>query len=186
MKNLHRCLAITALLTCNSALFGSTPAVEKPLPPLSIAERGEMVLEQDDVVYRPWSSEQNVGKVHVLQYFPGTMGDSKTFEPFTDRLQEEFASGTYHVTTIINLDAAMWGSTGFVIKEVEASKRKFPKSTMVLDEDGTGVSDWQLGKPGLGLAIVDPDGVVRFFTREPLSKEDIDAQVDLVRRYIEG
>ena len=103
--------------------------------------------------------------MHIVQYFGATRGDSKLFEPFTDRLRETFGDGKYHVTTIINLDAALWGTSGLVVSEVQDSKRKFPNSTMVLDEEGSGVNEWQLGKQGAGLAILDAKGTVLYFTR---------------------
>ena len=132
-------------------------------------------MEGKDFSYREWQSTQPVNKVHVVQYFPGTMSASKTFEPFTDHLQEAYELGTYHVTTIINLDAAMWGTTGFVVSEVEKSKRKFPTSTMVLDKSGQAVKTWQLGKKGLGLFILDSQGQVQFEIRHKMSEQEQNA-----------
>ena len=181
-------LMLGLVITGHSVLaLSQAPAVDQPLPPLAIEDRGELKLDADDSFsYQPWSTADSPPKVHILQYFPATMGDSKTFEPFTDKLQEEFELGTYHVTTIINLDAALWGTTGFVVSEVKKSKRQFPGSTLVLDEEGLGAEHWQLGDKGTGLVIIDPQGVVLYFTREPLTEQQIRAQVDLVRRYIEG
>ena len=57
---------------------------------------------------------------------------------------------------------------------------------MVLDEDGLGAEHWQLGDKGTGLLIIDPQGVVQYFTREPLTDEQLKAQLELVRSYIDG
>ena len=75
------------------------------------------------------------------------------------------------MTTIINLDAALWGTTGFVVSEIKENKRKHPGSTLVLDEEGPGAVQWQLGEKGAGLAILDDQGIVRYFTTEPMSTE---------------
>lgn len=177
----------TLLLTIvSAAALAQTPEVQSPLPLLSIADRGELTLEGDDVNFTPWSSEQNPGKVHIVQYFSATKSASEIFKPFTDLLQETFGLGNYHVTTIINLDAALWGTTGFVVSEVKANKRKFPLSTMVLDEEGTGATRWQLGDKGAGLAILDEQGIVRYFTRQAMTPEQISSSVDLVRANIES
>ena len=145
----------------------------QPLPSLQVDALGELVLAEDDFSYQPWNSDQPAGKAHVLQYFPGTMAASKIYEPFTDSLQAQYELGTYHVTTVINLDAAMWGTRGFVESEVKKSKRKFPGSTMVLDKAGTGVNAWQLGESGSGLFIVDASGKVHFHHNGALSEDDM-------------
>lgn len=179
-----RTLCTILLLLLTQAAFAQSPAVNQPLPALVIAERGEMLLEADDISYAAWSSDQDVGTVHVLQYFAGSLSASKIFEPFTDALQQTYADGSYHVTTIINLDDALWGTTGFVVSEVSKNKRNFPDSTMVLDENGTGKQIWELGKRGAGLVIVDPDGVVQYFTRDSLSEQDMRSAINLVSSYI--
>ena len=105
----HSLLLSVLLLSVSALTSAGTPAAEGPLPPLVITDRGELLLENDDFSYAPWSAEKNPGKVHIVQYFGATRGDSKLFQPFTDLLRETFGDGKYHVTTIINLDAALWG-----------------------------------------------------------------------------
>lgn len=174
------------LLAYGALAFSQTPAPAAPLPPLVIDDRGELLLDNDSFSYAPWSAEANPGKVHIVQYFGATRGDSKLFEAFTDRLEETFEQGQYHVTTIINLDAALWGTSGLVASEVQDSKRKYPHSTMVLDEEGIGVKQWQLGKNGAGLAILDAKGVVHYFTGEGMNEEQITSSVALVKEQIDA
>ena len=66
---------LALLLIIPSALAGE-PAAGAPLPPLKIEDRGEVVLDGDDFAFATWSSEQQPGKVHVLQYFGATRADS--------------------------------------------------------------------------------------------------------------
>ena len=182
----HSLLLSVLLLSVSALTSAGTPAAEGPLPPLVITDRGELLLENDDFSYAPWSAEKNPGKVHIVQYFGATRGDSKLFQPFTDLLRETFGDGKYHVTTIINLDAALWGTSGLVVSELQDSKRKFPNSTMVLDEEGSGVTEWQLGKQGTGLVILDPKGTVLYFTQDALNEQDMTQSVELVREQIEA
>ena len=178
--------ALLLFLCLNRATLAQSLDATAPLPPLTIADKGELLLAGEDFSFAEWNSNTNPGKVHVLQYFAGTMGDSKIFEPFTDLLQEKLDYRHYHVTTIINLDASLWGTTGFVVAEVKASKKKFPQATIVLDAEGTGADIWGLGKKGAVLAILDKDGIVRFLTREPLSPEQMDSSLELVRSQIDS
>ena len=146
------------------------------MPGSQIEELGELVLskdDEDDFDFRPWKASNAVTTPHVLQYFPGTLQDSKLYEPFTDLLQAHYGLGTYHVTTIINLDQALWGTRGFVVSEVKRNKRKFPNSTMVLDESGSLARQWQLGEDGAGLILLDTTGQVRYVHLGRMEERDL-------------
>lgn len=180
MKLRHLCL-ITCFLAPGAQASGEAPALHQPLPYLSIEDRGELVLDNDEFSFQTWTTDNLPATVNVIQYFGGTMADSKIFEPFTDRLQESLEADSFHVTTIINLDAAVWGTTGFVVSEVKSNKRKYPLSTIVLDEEGSGVRNWNLGEGGAGLAILDRAGKLLYFTRAALSESEMTAALELVR-----
>lgn len=178
---------LTAVLLFSSTVaLAQQPALQSPLPTLEIADLGELKYEDNEFSYTPWNSGNNPGMVHIVQYFGGTKADSERFKPFVDLLEETFGLGNYHVTTIINLDAALWGTTGFVVSEVKDSKLEYPKSTIVLDEEGAGAKLWELGEEGAGLAILDEQGIVRYFTRQPMSPDDINKSLDLVRSSIDS
>jgi uncharacterized protein len=159
------------LLTIGLAIAAQASNLGEPLPDLEVNKLGELVLKGPEIDYLPWRSDKLVPKVHVLQYIPGTMSASKRYSSFTDHLIAQYELNTYHVTTIIDMDAAMWGTSGFVISEVEKSKREFPQSTLVLDKAGAGVSTWDLGEKGSGLFILDEEGVVRFALRDKMDKQ---------------
>lgn len=178
--------ALILLLSISLQSAAQPLVTASPLPPVEIAEKGELVLNGEEFSYAPWNSAINPGKVHVLQYFAGTMSDSKLFEPFTDKLQEELDYAKYHITTIVNLDASLWGTTGFVVAEVKASKKKFPKATIVLDAEGTGAETWELGKKGAILAVLDKNGVVRYLTRSSMSAEEMEATLALMKAGIDS
>jgi len=177
-------LAVVGITLLSATAIAEPPSLNRPLPSLSIEDRGELLLENKQYSYRPWNSEANSGEIHVLQYFSGTTSASKTFEPFTDMLQKEFPERGYHVTTVINLDAAMWGTSGFVTGEAKSSKKKFPDSTMVLDEEGAGVEAWELGKKGAVLVVMDKTGSVIYLTHTPMSAQDMAATIVLMREEI--
>ena len=168
-------LAGLFLLTLSTASFAAT--VGEPLPPLAISQPGEIMLDGDGIGYQPWNSQKTVDKVHVVQYIPATMSASKMYRPFTDYLEENYDPSHFHVTTVIDLDAALWGTSGLVSSEVEKNKRKYPLSTLVLDKTGSGIGTWSLGKNGSGLFIVDETGIVHFAIRHKMdATEQRDAE----------
>lgn len=171
------------LIICNPALASSID-VGLPLPDLAISDRGELILEQDEFSYAPWQSPGAHGKVHVLQYLAGTLKARSQSKPFTDRLEESLPIAGYHVTTIINLDDALWGTRGFVVNEVEESKRKYPASTIVLDESGTGLGAWQLMPKGATIVVLDADGAVLYFKQGGMSEQEIESTLNLIRLQI--
>jgi YtfJ family uncharacterized protein len=171
------------VLACAAAL-ASTPAVDAPLPLLSITERGELTMAGEDFKFVPWRSDAGLGNVHVLQYFGATMSDSEIFKPFTDLLGKSFAPGAVHVTTVLNLDAAMWGTTGMVISELEKNKKIHPQATLVVDDKGLGVTEWNLGDEGAGLIIMDDKGIVKYFTQQAMSEAELNTALELVRATI--
>ncbi len=177
-------LAVASIVFLSTTALAESPSLNKLLPVLSIADRGELLLQDNNYSYRSWSSQANLGEVHVLQYFAGTSSGSKIFEPFTDSLQKEFPQRGYHVTTVINLDAAMWGTGGFVTGEVKSSKKKYPDSTMVLDEEGVGAANWELGKKGAVLVVMDRAGSIIYLSFTAMSEEDIAATINLLRYNI--
>ena len=176
--------SLAAILLCANA-SADAPTVDAPLPVLAIAERGELTLTNDEFSFIPWTSETaSLGKVHVIQYFGATIKNKDTFKPFTDLLQTSFEPGTISVTTILNLDAAMWGTTGMVMSALEKNKRMLPEASMVVDEDGIGVTDWDLGDGGTGLIVLDEKGIVKYFSRQALNEAEMASTVELMHDNI--
>ena len=168
------------ILFCTNALAG-VPTIDAPLPLLAITERGELTLTDDEFSFIPWSSEAGLGKVHVIQYFGATVEHKDTFKPFTDLLQSSFEPGAINVTTVLNMDAAMWGTTGFVMSELKKNKRMLPSAAMVVDDNGSGVIEWDLGKAGTALIVLDDKGIVKYFSRQALSEAEMASTVELMR-----
>jgi YtfJ family uncharacterized protein len=160
--------------------FAEGIVVGQPLPELNIAERGELLLENDDVSYTAWQAPIQPGKAHVLQYMAGTAGASKINEPFTERLK--VAEGLdILVTTVINLDDATWGTSGFVVSEVKKNKRLFPMSQLVLDEDGRGRETWSLPRKSSAIVITDASGIVQYVKQGAMDEQEIQSALDLLR-----
>jgi YtfJ family uncharacterized protein len=183
MMVMSRSISGLLMALCCVRALAVAPAVDSPLPPLNITERGEITQSGDKFDFIPWRSDVNPGKVHIVQYFGASMSDSEIFKPVTDLLEKSVPPGTVHVTTILNLDAALWGTTGFVISELEKNKRMHPQATIVVDDKGQGVVEWELGEAGLGLLVLDKNGIVKYFTREGLSEAELASVMALVRTH---
>lgn len=174
------------LLVISLTSLAQGTSVGKPLPELNISQMGEVLLKGDSVSYQPWTSQVTVGKPHILQYLPGTLSASSMYSPFTDALLAQYEPQRFHFTTIIDLDAALWGTGIFVKSEVEKSKREFPLSTMVLDKSGGGVDAWSLGENGVGLFIIDSQGVVLYAILGKMSTQDQKQASDIFAQLMQN
>jgi len=179
-----RILALLACLAAPLATAGTTGPGDR-LPDLTITDRGELVLQGDDVGYQPWSYPQQPGKVHVVQYMAATKAASDINEPFRERMKTDLVPGSFLSTTILNLDEAMWGTGGLVLGELKSNKQEFPKAVLVADEDGVGLAQWQLEKKSSALIVTDPQGVVLYFKQGSMSAEEIDSTLQLLREHID-
>lgn len=184
MLRLGFSLALSMLFS--TAALAESPSLNSPMPPLSVADKGEVVLEDKELGYRPWQYQEILGEVHILQYFAGTQSASDSFKPLTDLLSTTFPDGGYHVTTVINLDAAMWGTAGMVASKAKSSKKEFPLSTMVLDEDGVGQKAWELAEKGALLVVMDKSGSVIYLGQSTMSETDVSATLELIEGAIES
>lgn len=156
--------------------------VDAPLPPLSIEEKGELVLKGDQVGFRDWHSDAAQGFPHVIQYMAARMSSSKINEPFTDALDAaDLPSDRYRVTTIINLSDALWGTGGFVIRELEKNKRKHPHAVMVADDEGLGRTNWGLQRESSAIILLDSTGKIRFFKDGALTGDEIEQVLQMLR-----
>jgi YtfJ family uncharacterized protein len=147
---------------------------------LNIEERGELILESDDVTYATWQAPLQPGKAHVLQYMAGTASASKINEPFTERLKVAEDLDIL-VTTVINLDDATWGTTGFVVSEVKKNKRLFPMSQLVIDADGRGRETWSLPRKSSAIVITDAGGIVQYVKQGAMDEQEIESALELLR-----
>jgi predicted transcriptional regulator len=79
----------------------------------------------------------------------------------------------------------MWGTAGFVVNELKSNKKEFPNAILVADEDGLGLSKWQLEKENSAVIVTDPQGVVRYFKQGAMSAAEIESTLALVLQYID-
>ena len=181
----RRTLVLLATLAALPAAWADFKVGDR-LPDLSIADRGELVLQGDDFDYRSWSYPQRPGKVHVLQYMAATTGASELNDPFIDRIKTDFPDGTLLSTTVLNMDEAMWGTGGFVISQLESNKKRYPQAVLVADEKGVGLSTWKLQEDSAAIVVTDSQGAVLFFKQGAMSPAEVDSTIELIKQQLPG
>jgi YtfJ family uncharacterized protein len=159
--------------------------VGQQLTPLAIKTEGEIVLQGDTISHKEWSSDSMRGKVQVFQYMAARMGMDKIHKPFIDAVTlASFPVDKFAVTTLINVDDAMWGTSGLISSELERNKKKHPKAVMVVDKKGTGLKLWNLQSKTSAIVILDGAGKVLFFKEGTLTDKDIEANLVLIEQSL--
>ncbi len=165
----------------------AAPAVQalqagEPLPPLDVSTLGEILVEGEESSFRPWQSGALADRIHIVQYLAARMTARKQSKPFTDRLEKSgIPYSRYHITTVVNLDDAMFGTRGMVLSELEKNKRKYVLSTIVADESGRGRELWGLKESSSAVIILDTAGRVLYFHEGAMLDEDIEHALSVVR-----
>jgi YtfJ family uncharacterized protein len=174
------CLALGMLAAARALAL----APGDTLPRVQIQTPGEVRLVQQRFAYAPWdSSALAAGKLQVLQYLAARSSARELNRPFTDRLEHSgIPLEHYHVTTIVNLDDALFGTRSLVLAELESNKRRYSLSTIVADADGTGRVAWGLAPKSSAILILDANGRVLFFREGAMSEQEIERALELVRK----
>ena len=178
-------LFIFSLALVSLPSLASEVTVGAPLTPLAISDTGELLYDGEDFSYQDWElPTAGIGKPHILQYLAATTKARDQTQAFTDALEENFPTGTFHVTTVLNLDQALWGTSGFVKSSVRSNKKKYPQSTIVLDEDGIGQATWTLAPKDAAVIIMDAGGTVLYFQEGVMDDAEIETTLELLRQQL--
>lgn len=152
------------------------------LPTLQVEKPGEILIENGERSFRPWQSGALEDRLHIVQYMAARMSARNLSKPFTDRLETSgIPYSRYHISTVVDLDDALFGTRGMVLSELEKNKRKYALSTIVADESGRGRELWGLEESSSAVIILDTAGRVLYFHQGKMQEDDIQRALALVR-----
>lgn len=175
-------LILAAFLSLSSiASYAATIEVGKPLPSVTVAERGELFLKGDDIEYKTWHSKSLKGRLHVLQYMAARMSTRAVNEPFTDAIDAaDFPHDKLLVTTVVNVDDALPFTGGLINSELKKNKKKYRHASLVSDQNGVGQKTWDLIRKTSAIAVIDQKGQVLFFKEGSLTPGEIKSTLKLI------
>ena len=151
--------ALLLAVSWNDVFASTVVEVGKILPPISIIQGGQVVIERDGYRVAPWSGPRDLGLIQVIQYVPGTRRGGGLYGPLTERMRLELEFARYRITAIVNLEAAATFAKPFVRATVVDKQRAFSLATLVLDEAGTGQAGWDLTEQS-AFIVTDASGLV--------------------------
>lgn len=182
MKSLASLLL--SILVCVSANAAAI-ATGKPLPPLNVADKGEVIMNGKDYNWQPWSTDKATGTVHVIQYMAARASTQDMNKPFTDALAASaFPRDKYTSVTLVNMDDAMWGTSGLVPGELKKNKKLYPHERLIADAKGDGQKTWGLKKESSAIIVLDKQGNVVFFKDGALTPQEVQTTIKQIESLL--
>ncbi len=178
---LRATLALTALLL---PLLASAHNFEKNqrVAPLGIADKGELVLDNDKFSYKNWNSSQLAGKVRVLQHIAGRSSAKEKNAGLIEAIKAaKFPHDRYQTTTIVNTDDAIVGTGMFVRSSIESNKKQYPWSQFVVDSNGVAKKAWQLEDGGSAIVVLDKNGRIQYAKDGSLTQAEVQQVMNLLQ-----
>lgn len=159
------------------------PETGQPLPPILIENKGEVVVIDDELRFRPWSSEHLKGGWVLLQYLAARPSADKLNRWALDEITARAERGglrDFMLYNIVNVDDVTLGATGFALSALKSNKKKYPGSPMIADM-GLGRSAWGLKGQSSAIFLLDADSRILFFRDGALSSADFEQVLDLLK-----
>lgn len=155
------------------------------VPPVGIADRGELILDNDKFSYKAWNSAQLAGKVRVVQHIAGRTSAKEKNANLVEAIKAaKFPHDRYQTTTIVNTDDAIPGSGMFVRSSLESNKKLYPWSQFIVDSSGVTRKAWQLEEESSAIVVLDKNGRVQWVKDGALTQEEVQQVVDLLHKLL--
>lgn len=153
--------------------------------PVGIADRGELILDNDKFSYKNWNSSQLAGKVRVVQHIAGRTSAKEKNATLIEAIKAaKFPRDRYQTTTIVNTDDAIPGSGMFVRSSIESNKQLYPWSQFIVDSNGLARKAWQLQEESSAIVVLDKDGRVQWAKDGALTQDEVQQVVALLHKLL--
>ncbi|MDR9889103.1 YtfJ family protein [Pseudenterobacter timonensis] len=168
-------------------LLASAHNIEKGqrLPPVGIADRGELILNNDEFSYKAWNSAQLAGKVRVVQHIAGRTSAKEKNATLVEAIKSaKLSHEVYQTTTIVNTDDAIPGSGMFVRSSLESNKKLYPWSQFIVDSNGVTRKAWGLEEESSAVVVLNKEGRVEWVKDGALTQEEVQQVVALLHKLL--
>lgn len=180
--NIYRLLIVLVTVLLPSMAFAHNLVNGQPVPLLSISDRGELSLVNDEVRYHRWDSSQLPGKVRIIQYIAGrTSAKDLNNALITAVKNAAFPRSKFQATTIVNTDDAIPGTGFFVRYKIEKNLREYPWAQFIVDSNGVGRSRWQLLPHSSTIIVLDSTGRVQWAKDGALTPGEVVQVIGMVK-----
>lgn len=181
---LRKLMAVTCLLM---PLMASAHNIEtgQRVPPVGVADRGELMLTNDEFSYKKWNSAQLAGKVRVVQHIAGRTSAKEKNAALVEAIKSaNLPHDKYQTTTIVNTDDAIPGTSMFVRSSIESNKKLYPWSQFIVDSNGLVRQSWHLEEKGSAVIVLDKEGRVQWVKDGSLTPQEVQQVIALLHKLL--
>ena len=173
------CLLMPLMATAHNFTNGQRVA------PVGVADRGELILDNDKFSYKNWNSAQLPGKVRVVQHIAGRSSAKEKNAALIEAIKSAgLPHDRYQTTTIVNTDDAIPGTSMFVRSSIESNKKLFPWSQFVVDSDGLVRKAWQLDESSSAIVVLDKEGRIQGSKDGELTAGEVQQVIALLHKLL--
>ncbi|MRS16821.1 YtfJ family protein [Enterobacteriaceae bacterium RIT691] len=181
---LRKLMAISCLLMPLIAAAHNLQTGQR-VPAVGIADRGELILDNNEFSYKNWNSSQLPGKVRVVQHIAGRTSAKEKNATLIEAIKAaKFPHDKYQTTTIVNTDDAIPGSGMFVRSSLESNKKLYPWSQFIVDSNGLVRQSWQLEEESSAIIVLDKEGRVAWAKDGALTQEEVQQVIALLHKLL--
>lgn len=181
---LRKLMAISCLLMPLIAAAHNLQTGQR-VPAVGIADRGELILDNNEFSYKNWNSSQLPGKVRVVQHIAGRTSAKEKNATLIEAIKAaKFPHDKYQTTTIVNTDDAIPGSGMFVRSSLESNKKLYPWSQFIVDSNGLVRQSWQLDEESSAIIVLDKEGRVAWVKDGALTQEEVQQVIALLHKLL--
>jgi len=153
--------------------------------PVTVADKGEMLLSHDEIRYKTWNSSALEGKVRVVQYIAGRRSAKKKNSDLIKAVKAaNLPEIRFQPTTIVNTDDEFPGTGLFVVGKIEKNQRNYPWAQFIIDNDGLGRKTWQLDEGSSTIIVLDKEGRVQWAKDGALTPGEVTLVINLLRQLV--
>ncbi len=180
-----RFLAISLSLLVPFSAFSHNFIDGERVAPVGVADRGELLWQQEKFSYQKWNSAQLPGKVRVIQHIAGRSSAKEKNAALIEAIKAaQLPHDRYQTTTIVNTDDAIPGTGMFVRSSIESNKKQYPWSQFIVDSHGAAKNAWHLDDGGSAIIVLDKQGEVRFAKDGALTQQEVQQVIALLRQLL--
>lgn len=87
---LKKIIPIVILLTHPFSALTATLQINKPVPAVTVTDRGELLLnEKGKLIYQDWRSKELVGKTRTILHIAGRLSAKELNEPLIEAIKQK-------------------------------------------------------------------------------------------------
>lgn len=184
VTRMSRCFLTGVMMVSASVASVAQVSVGQVVPVVN-GPAEELVIQDNQVVYRSWAPETLSGKVRVVYHLNAKAGVDKINKPFVDAIEQlKLDTAVFSMLTVLNVSDSSYLVKRLAKSDFESKRESYVSPEFVWDEKASLRSAWGLAEEGSSITIVDTHGLVVAHKDGKLDAGEVAEFVALVQKNL--